>query len=72
MITARSVPMRKEIKKRFMVMRWGDPAVEEPPRGFSYARVETACYFRMTIFRVAENSPAVNLMHRQRTPDLEC
>ena len=29
--------MRKEIKKRFMVMRWGDPAVEEPPRGFGFA-----------------------------------
>ena len=52
--------MRKEIKKRFMVMRWGNPAVEEPPRGFGFARVETACYFRMTLFRVAENSPAVN------------
>ena len=36
MMTARSAPRRKEIKKRFMVMRWGNLAVEEPPRGFGF------------------------------------
>ena len=51
--------MRNEIKKRF-IMKRETPPRENPRRGFSCARVETACYFRMTLFRVAENSPTVN------------